>query len=51
MEHKFHGLVGPPAGIFQKNNNLLNQEEKFRFLKMALYHVLIAREYSRRREL
>ena len=51
LKHKFHGLVGPPGAIFEKNNNLQNQEEKFRFLKMALYHVLIAQEYSRQREL
>ena len=51
LKHKFHGLVGPPAGIFGKNNNLQNQEEKILFLRMALNHVLIAQEYSRRRQL
>ena len=31
LKHKFHGLVGPPAGIFgKKSNHLQNQEEKFR---------------------
>ena len=50
-KHKFHGLVGPPGAIFEKNSNLQNQEEKFLFLKMALNHVLIAQPYSRRREL
>ena len=29
MKDKFHGLVEPPAGIFEKNNNLQNQEEHF----------------------
>ena len=29
LKHKFHGLVGPPGAIFEKNNNLQNQEEKF----------------------
>ena len=29
LKHKFHGLVGPPAGIFEENNNLQNQEEQF----------------------
>ena len=29
LKHKFHGLVGPPAAIFEKNNNLQNQEENF----------------------
>ena len=28
-KHKFHGLVGPPAVIFEKNINLHNQEEHF----------------------
>ena len=28
LKHKFHGFVGPPAGIFEKNNSLQNQEEK-----------------------
>ena len=51
LRHKFHGLVGPPAGIFEKNSNLQNQEEKFWYLRMALNHVLIAQKYSRRREL
>ena len=26
LKHKFHGLVGPPAAIFEKNKNLQNQE-------------------------
>ena len=51
LKHKFHGLVGPPGAIFEKNNNLQNQEEKFRFSRMALYHVLIAQEYSRHSQL
>ena len=50
-KHKFHGLVGPPAGIFEENNNLQNQEESFRFLRMALNHVLIAQRYSRHSQL
>ena len=29
LKHKFHRLVGPPAGISEKNNDLQNQEEKF----------------------
>ena len=28
LKHKFHGLVGPPAAIFEKKHNLQNQEEK-----------------------
>ena len=51
LKHKFHGLVGPPAAIFEKNNNLQNQEENFWFSRMALNHVLTVPEYSRRREL
>ena len=35
----------------KKNNNLQNQEESFWFLRMALYHVLIAQEYSRHSQL
>ena len=38
-KHKFHGLVGPPAAIFEKNNNLQNQE--CHFLKIACYPILI----------
>ena len=53
LKHKFHGLVGPPAAIFQKNCNLQNQEESFCFskLKMAWKLVLTVRRHSRRREL
>ena len=28
-KQKFHGLVGPPGAIFEKNSNLQNQEEHF----------------------
>ena len=51
MKDKFHGLVGPPAGIFEEKPNLQNQEEKFWILKTALNHILIAQPYSMRREL
>ena len=50
-KHKFHGLVGPPGAIFEKSNNLQNQEGKFRFSRMALYHVLKVPEYSRHSQL
>ena len=50
-KHKFHGLVGPPAAISEKNDNLQNQEGNFRFSRIALNHVLTVPEYSRRREL
>ena len=51
LKHKFHGLVGPPAGIFEENNNLQNQEEQFWFLRMALNHDMRVPEYSRRSQL
>ena len=51
IKDKLHDVFGPPGAIFEKNTDLQNQEGKFRFLRMALYHVLIAQEYSRRREL
>ena len=35
----FHGLVGPPAAIFEKKHNLQNQERHF--LKMACNPILI----------
>ena len=50
-KHKFHGLVGPPGGIFEKNNNLQNPEGRFWFARMALNHVLTVPEYSRHWEL
>ena len=50
-KHKFHALVGPPAAIFENNNNLQNQEGNFEFLRMALNHVLIVPEYSRHSQL
>ena len=46
-KHKFRGLVGPPAGIFEKSNNLQNQEKNFWCSKMALNQVLTVPEYSR----
>ena len=50
-KHKFHGLVGPPAGVFEKTTACKTKKSIFRLSKMALNHVLIAQEYSRRREL
>ena len=33
-KHKFHGLVGPPAAIFEKDcSNLQNQEGHFSIFK------------------
>ena len=29
IKDKFHGLVGPPAGIFEEKPYLQSQEEKF----------------------
>ena len=37
--HKFHGVASPPGGIFEKKNNLQNQE--CHFLKIACYPILI----------
>ena len=37
--HKFHGVGSPPGGIFEKKDNLQNQE--CHFLKIACYPILI----------
>ena len=38
-KHKVHGVASPPGGIFEKKNNLQNQE--CHFLKIACYPILI----------
>ena len=38
-KHKFHGVASPLGGIFEKKNNLQNQE--CHFLKIACYPILI----------
>ena len=38
-KHKFHGVGSPPGGIFEKKDNLQNQE--CHFLKIACYPILI----------
>ena len=38
-KHKFHGVGSPPGRIFEKKDNLQNQE--CHFLKIACYPILI----------
>ena len=38
-KHTFHGVASPPVGIFEKKDNLQNQE--YHFLKIACYPILI----------